>query len=505
MITKELPVQQAAPVRRLQWFVWLPSLLLAACIARLWIEPLTSSFWVDEMVTAFVIQHPGHPSFAVAPQVPASIYYWLPAFSLRLFGTSELAYRIPSILAMGFALFLIGRLAARLIHPQATWFAVFACLGLRGLNYHAADARPYALGIMVASAALFFLIRWLDEKRWADAALFVFFAALLWRVHLIYWPFYLVFGFYVLMRIRTGQTRVTGRQVMVVFSAIALLLIPVGIEAFTVLRGAGQHVIIAIPTFREFEHEIRWSLVVVCGGSAWLLGRMFGWSTEPQYLLRTSLGLIAAWWLGQCICLYLFSHITGNSVFVDRYLSLGLPGIGLAATAAVALWLPAAHWRTASVAVGIGVLIVMGRWGNPSFRHDRSDWRSAAATENQFALSADTPVICPSPFIEARLPVWDPAYPLPGFLYAHLSFYPLKGRAYLFPFETADGELYAARLTRETLKPSRRFMIYGSEKSVKYWRVWLSGMPEMKGWKSSLKVFGDVALAVFDAPRPQSG
>jgi hypothetical protein len=51
--------------------------LLTVCIARLWLVPLPSSFRVDELVTAFVVKHPGHASFAVAPQVPQSIYYWL--------------------------------------------------------------------------------------------------------------------------------------------------------------------------------------------------------------------------------------------------------------------------------------------------------------------------------------------------------------------------------------------------------------------------------------------
>src|ERR1700758_1888520 len=93
-------------------------LLLAACITRLWLMPLPSSFWVDEMATVFVVQHgPNHPSFAVAPQVPDSIYYQLPRLSETLFGFSEIAYRFPSVLLMGLALFLIARIAARLIHP----------------------------------------------------------------------------------------------------------------------------------------------------------------------------------------------------------------------------------------------------------------------------------------------------------------------------------------------------------------------------------------------------
>src|SRR3984957_8811118 len=164
--------------------------------------PLPSSFWVDEMVSAFVIHFgPSHPSLAVAPQVTETIYYWLPHAAEWLFGFSEVVYRIPSLLVLGIALWLIARLAASLIHPQATWFAVFACLALKGFNYEADDARPYALGTCIAAASLFFLVRWLDTARWRDALFFIVFAALLWRVHLVFWPFYAIFVIYLAVRI----------------------------------------------------------------------------------------------------------------------------------------------------------------------------------------------------------------------------------------------------------------------------------------------------------------
>src|SRR5579862_796993 len=125
----------------------LPAALLLCCIVRLWAMELPSSFWVDEMGTAFVVRHgAADPSLRVAPQVPASIYYVLPRLAGRVLGYSEAAYRLPSLLALAGALWLIAGIARRLIHPAAGWFAAFACLSLRGFDYQAADARPYALG-----------------------------------------------------------------------------------------------------------------------------------------------------------------------------------------------------------------------------------------------------------------------------------------------------------------------------------------------------------------------
>ncbi|MBV9504281.1 MAG: glycosyltransferase family 39 protein [Acidobacteriia bacterium] len=483
----------ATLARTLQWT------LLAGCILRLWLLPLPSSFWVDELVTEFVVHHPGHPSFAMAPQVPASIYYRLPAVSESWFGLSEISYRLPSVLCMGLALLIIARLASRLIHPNAAWFAAFACLGLRGINYFAADARPYAMGICVSAASLFFLVRWLDSAWWLDALLFAAFAALLWPIHLVYWPFYSIYALYIGLRLWRHETKVSMGQAIAVLILVFAALVPEAVKAYALLREAGSHVVAAVPGIREFEHAARWNLAFICGTAAWILARVFGWKANRARSSSTSLILILAWWLSQPVFIFLFSHITGNSIFVERYLSIALPGAALTATAVAAMWIPADCWRGASLVLGAGVFLIMGQWSTSNPRHGNSDWRAAAQDERRLAYSEDTPVVCLSPFIEARSPKWSPDYPLPGFLYAHLPGYPVTGKPYLLPFGdyAADGEPYAARLTRDVLSHSNRFLIYGANR---HWRAWFHRRPELTGWVSTLKQFGDVQLVVFDNP-----
>src|SRR5207249_7507144 len=104
---------------------WGLPLLAGLCFTRLWLMPLASSFWVDEMATVFVVEHgDADPSLKVAPQVPQSIYY--PLLRAVVINRSEIAYRLPSILFMSMALLFVALLASRLIHPDAGWFAIFA-------------------------------------------------------------------------------------------------------------------------------------------------------------------------------------------------------------------------------------------------------------------------------------------------------------------------------------------------------------------------------------------
>lgn len=476
---------------RQRWALWA---LLALCIGRLWIVPLWSSFWVDEMATSFVIRFGAHhPSFAVAPQVPESIYYWLPRVSQWLAGLSEPAYRLPSIVVMAVALFFIARLAARLVHPDAAWFAVFAAFGLRGIDYHAADARPYALGICIAVIALYGLVRWLDTASWRFAALFFAAAALLWRVQLVYWPYYLVFPLYAGFRLIRRETPVSPLRVLGVFLLTGAALLPVALSALALFRQAAAHVMTEQPTLRSGEHMLRWNLVLICAVCAWFFRRGPTPKPEPSATL-----LIFSAWLVQPLALYGFSHSTGDSVFLNRYLSIMLPGIALAATWAAARFLPPERWRAAAVILAVGVFLVMGEWTVLLPPHENSNWRAAASVVNT-ALPPSSPVLCPSPFIEARWPEWRPDYPLPGFLYAHLTVYPIRHPVLLFPYESSpEAESYAASLLPALERAP--FAIYGGAGNARYWRNWFARNAALAGWPNTLEKFGDVYVAIFTPP-----
>ena len=470
--------------------------------------PLPSSFWLDELFTAFIVRYgDSHPSFAVAPQVAATIYYALPGLSVWLLGTSEIAHRLPSVLAMAVALYLIGKLAARLIHPHAGWFAVFASLGLGGINYEAANARPYALGICVAAASFLFLVRWLDSARWSDALLFLLFAGLLWRVHLIYWPLYLVFTFYTVVRLGRSETPVTRWQAAAWFTGLGLVLLPVLLNALGILRVADEHAFAPMPGLRDLGNSFKLGLLSACGAIAWVFRAKRG---SPEKDIRSGPGphswapqaLIGGWWLLQPLCLYLYSRLSGNSVFLDRYLSVALPGTVLAATSVAALLMPVRRWKQASLVLGTGVLLLMGQWRVLWPAHDPSDWRGAARQLHALNLSSDTPVICPSPLLEAKAPAWDFNYALPGYLYAHLDFYPIPGRPVLFPYGSAPEILAdAAEEAGHSLFATGRFAIYGREIDVRFLSGWFAARPEFAGWRhASFGPFGNIGVALFESP-----
>ena len=472
---------------------WGLPLLAAACFIRLWLMPLASSFWVDEMATVFVVEHGAEdPSLKIAPQVPQSIYYLVIRAAVQ--GQSEIAYRLPSLLFMAMALMLVALLVRRLIHPHAWWFAIFACFALKGIDYEAANARPYAMGMCVAAAGLYFLVRWFDEGRLWDAALFVIFAALLWRVHLIFWPFYVVFALYALMRFKERPRW----QIAMVFGIVGILLVPVATRAIELNAQAKQHVVVDQPTWLNLEHSLRTLLVAASAMGAWIWSRLAR-QRDRLAIPGSAVALILAWWVCHPVALFAFSRVTGNSVFVPRYTALSLPGTAVAATLAAAWFLPARFWKPAALVMGACALILFGQWTEAWPAHHNSDWRGAALAVNELTLPPSTLVICPSPFIEARPPEWTPDYKMPGFLYSHLLVYPVRGNVVLFPFATSpEAEDYATALVQGALPSAGRFVIYGGNGQTHFWRDWFEKRPELAGWSHrSLGSFRDVDAVLF--------
>src|SRR5262249_5928940 len=140
-------------------------------------------------------------------------------------------------------------------------------------------------------------------------------------------------------------------------------------------------------------------------------------------------------------------------------------------------------------------------------RHDRSDWRGAARQIQNLSLPAGTPIICPSPFLEARPPEWKPGYPLPGFLYAHLDTYRIPGKPVLLPFQPSlEAFQFATSLAQHTLPTSGRFVIYGGDSNVRYWSEWFTARPELASWRQvRFDAFGDVWVVLFERGTRQAG
>jgi len=139
------------------------------------------SLWVDEFFTIYWSRF--DPGFLLGPgarlETNPPTYYLLMHTWTRLFGTSELSVRFPSVLASAATVWVVYALSRKLFdHRTAVLAALFAALEPAAV-YYAQEARSYALLAFTDALALYALAGYADDvvvrgvRQWPWVALFV--------------------------------------------------------------------------------------------------------------------------------------------------------------------------------------------------------------------------------------------------------------------------------------------------------------------------------------------
>ena len=132
------------------------------------------SFWYDEAITGLAMRMPFTEMVRDRFRAGHSpLYFGLLHLYAGLFGTSEVALRLPSALASSASLVALYLLARRVIADRSGAVLALAFFALSGLNlYYAQEARMYALCSLFLILSFFFLHRALAEGRGRDWVLY---------------------------------------------------------------------------------------------------------------------------------------------------------------------------------------------------------------------------------------------------------------------------------------------------------------------------------------------
>jgi mannosyltransferase len=183
------------------------------------------SLWLDEVLT---VQNSAFPLSRIVfdPEVDRNfppLHTMLVHGFLRLLGRSEIAVRLPSVLAGTISIPLVFGVARFWLGP-AVGLLTAGLLAISPLHvWYSQEARPYALFIALALASVWFAQRLL--RRPADFSLqigFVLSASATLYCHLLAIPFLLFLALYVLLNAQPGWRWRT----LLLFGAIGVLTAP---------------------------------------------------------------------------------------------------------------------------------------------------------------------------------------------------------------------------------------------------------------------------------------
>ena len=346
-------------VRR--WAHWVIPAVLTGLLAAIGLA--RPGLWTDELATWGISRTPWHEFWPVLRYVDAVLapYYVVMHLWVDVFGDSDIALRAPSVLAMAASAGLTAALGAKLAGRTTGLLAGTVFALLPSTSRFAAEARPYALGVLAAVVATWLLLRAWEKPslaRWAGYAAAVAVLALL---HVVGILLVVAHAWVVMAWYRTVWWRFCAAAVVGSAAIVPVLLLGI--------RQRNQVAYIPKVTFYTF---LPYSEVLFGGVAIALLVIALALFSLP---LRFPSAVFAAWALVPVATLIVVSLVM--PMFLPRYLLYTTPGWALLAGAALArLRLP---WAVA-VLVAIAALAVPSqlRMRMPG-GHEHQATRQAAA------------------------------------------------------------------------------------------------------------------------------
>jgi 4-amino-4-deoxy-L-arabinose transferase-like glycosyltransferase len=475
--------------------------ILFLLVGALWLLPLGTSLWLDETGTFWIVDgsfwQTIHRALESSGSIPYYVVVWL---AKTIGGTSEVVLRLPSIVALGVATYLLFCLGRRLFDRETGVLAAILFVASGRIVFAAADARPYAMALMALIASFFFLVRWMDEGRPLDAVLYVAFSALTIATH------YLI-GLALLAQVPYAVTRrrrmspVATRHLVAAWGAIALLALPVLPNVIDLWRTRASHAGSSGLTAGTVVHFLVPSAVVVAVLIAFLAGQWLGPLRFKLERGTSSAGLLLwTWFLSSPVLLFLLSIVSVQLLWA-RYF---LPSVAAASLLIGWAIRSISPYRLRQVAVGVFALLSIAQL--ISTQHvSRSEgfgldhWREAAAAEQTVAQSATTPVLVRGGYSEADDTSLFADPETRSELLSPLAAYPMKGSIVPLPSDFGrSAERYLETVVSHrglTNSPQILLVTLGSSSPF---QIWLDATLRPYGYTShEVGMYGDLVLIEY--------
>jgi uncharacterized membrane protein len=401
----------------------------------LWLRPITSSLWLDELVTWWVVKDSLgdalHRAYAYQGQ---SIIYYPMEWLVRHAGHAEWFLRLPSLLAMGLAAYLLYRLSLRLADRETARLSVLVFAVWPDVVFEASNARPYALATLLTVAATWALVRWLDRGRAASMLLYVVLAASVAYAHVLFalvLPCHLL---YALARQREDDPRVRRPRIALAFVGIAVLDLGLVVQLAALASRRGALTLPSILSVTWLASLLVPAAVVV----AIVLGSVLAWraghhvSIRPAKIERSTAILVLSGMLIPVLTLAAFAIFTPLHLVETRYTMASAPFAAVFCAGVIRSLQPRqVRWF---VCICLAILAIVGLT-TPSKRLD--EWRWAAVRSNELA-DADTVVLIRAGLIESSDVSWFDDRERESYLMSPMSYYWFEGAISPLPYDLSQ-------------------------------------------------------------------
>lgn len=487
-------------------FYGMYALALAVAIS-IWFIPIHAPLWLDETASYWQISA-GLPGIwsrqfgnSCFPAYTFILWCWV-----KIAGTGVIALRIPSVLAMLGAVYLLYLAACELFDRDVAFVtAVIFCLDPL-IMFSSIDARPYALALLLTNAAILILLRMRHSgSNWVPALLGVCLACMVYFHYLFATVLpALVVCFFL---IKKGAPRKTlWRQFGIVTAVLVLTSLPMTPGLHYLFSTSRTHVGEAAPNIGELLRTLGPGLVPMIFASTaigilmvtFASGRGGYSSGNPgisRILICASLAFIPL------LILYGVSVATPIHIFSPYHRPLAVPGIALCWALLVSLF-PSRGFRLLFCLALVGIT-AFTYFLSPKTNEHGPTWKYALTVAEKNASVDNASVLICSPLPESSYSTIPLDSAKTSFFFLQLSYYKLSVPVVPLPMALNEESIrVASRFLQTATRNHQRFLALADARSYKT-LDWLAHTTSATYSVHGLGVFDSVEVLEF-SPRTQA-
>lgn len=440
-----------------------PATLLASL--SIWFLALRAPLWLDETLAYWQVSGGFGKVWSRSQLMPSSVgYLYILWFAKSIFGNSELALKIPSLLAMLGAVFFLFRSARELFDEETAFIAsIFFCLETN-VVFAATDARPYGFALLATNLAIFAFVRWMAGRKMRQAILFGAAAASILYFHYLFSAILPAFAIYYLVA-RGRSLKQDARQLAAVLASFTLLALPLLVRIAQLYQTRVTHVVqemrhpglTTLNTLAPMQTLIGFVLAAFLAG----LVRKIKLPTRdsfPAALLAPLLALVPAG------VLFGVSAVTPAHLVIPRYLTMVASGSAL--TWAVLTHLIDSPQLRKLLCVGLVAVTVFEAFSSPFSRRHELSFKQSHAFVNANVADDKATVLVFSAFIESDYEPLPTDRRAENALLSQIDYYPINAPVVMLPMDLNDEAMrIGSEAVLNAARRSQRFLIVAAPTS----------------------------------------
>lgn len=496
--TTPTDVEVKRPTASLSKLIY-PAALLASL--SIWFLALRAPLWLDETLAYWQVSGGLAKVWTRSQLMPSSVgYLYILWFAKSILGTSEMALKIPSLLAMLAAVFFLFRGARELFDEETAYIAsILFCLEMN-VVFAATDARPYGFALLATNLAIFAFVRWMARCEMRQAIFFGAAAASILYFHYLFSAILPAFAIYYLVA-RGRSIKQDARQLAAILASFTLLVLPLLVRVAHLYQTRVTHVVqemrhpglTALNTLAPMQTLIGFIAAAFLAGLVRKI-KLPSRDSFPAILFAPLLALVPA------AVLFAVSAVTPAHLVIPRYLTVVASGSAL--TWAVLTGFIDSRILRKLFCVGLVAVTVFEAFNSPSSRRHEINFKHSHAFVNANVASDQAPVLVCSAFIESDYEPLPTDRTSENALIAQVDYYPIHAPMIMLPMDLNDEAMrIGSQAVAAAALRHQRFLVIAAPTSYKTVN-WLIDYSSGRFTAQMLGDFDEIVVVEF---RPSGG